>query len=153
MYALSASFEVNPPDRAPALTREQLWRGLVLKAEDPLAFVPGMQACRIVERYADGFLREVVLRDVPMRERITLTPMVQVHFLRVDTDHSGWITNVISESNRGLLLTFTFGLNYPGFAAGSPEERARGKSMAANYTHAIDTTLAETRKRVLAGSI
>jgi hypothetical protein len=114
MYALSASIEVNPDGTTPILGQDQIWRGLVMKAENAVPFVPGMQACKVLERYADGLLREIVIGGDRFKERITFTPPIQVLFERVDTAaHAGWITNVISESERGLMLTFTFAVNFP----------------------------------------
>ena len=110
MYALSAAVAVNPPGVSPVLTADQVWRGLVMKAENALPlFGKAMEACRVVERFDDGFVREIVLRGVPMRERITLTPPVQVHFRRIEAHgYDGWITNVISELDSGFSPVFTF---------------------------------------------
>ena len=146
MFTYAATLEVNPSDVPIALTRAQLWRGLEMKAENPLEFVPGMESCEIVERYADGFLREVVLRGDRLRERIRFTPHIQVHFQRVGIP--GWIVNMVSESDRGLLLTFAFAVEFVNVASGSDTERARGASLCANYRKAVDTTLATTRRFV-----
>src|SRR5262249_2148188 len=114
MYALSAAVVVNPPGVTPILSADQVWRGLVMKAENALPFVDAMQECRVVERFEDGFVREIVLRGVRMRERITFSPPAQVHFQRLEAGgHDGWITNVISESANGLMLVFTFCVGFP----------------------------------------
>lgn len=153
MYAISHSFEVNAAGEAAPINRAQMWKGLVMKAEDAAPFVPAMKECRILERYDDGFLREVHLRGVVMRERIVFTPDVEVYFERVDPPDGGWITNVLSDSDRGLMLTFTFGLTFPGVVAGSAEERRRGDAVKESYVAAIAATLAETRRRVREGLI
>jgi hypothetical protein len=154
MHAVSLSIEVNPSGVAAVLTREQLWRGLVIKAENPMEFIPGLESSRILERFPDGsFMREIVLRGQAIKEHITFTEPVQVHFLRVDTPDSGWITNIASESKHGLLLTFTFALNYAGTKPGSEEERMRGNSLIDHYQATIARTLAATRKLVQAGGI
>lgn len=144
MYTYSASVRVNPPGVERPLDRARLWRGLELKAANPLDFVPGMEACTILERYPDGFLREIVLRGDRLRERITFTPQILVHFQRVDTP--GWITNGISESEMGLLLTFTFAVEFPGIPPDTEAERAHGERMQANYLRAVETTLATSRR-------
>ncbi len=147
MYALAASVAVNPEGTLPRLSQDQVWHGLVMKAENAVPFVPGMESCVVIERYDDGFLREVVLRGDRFRERITLTAPVQVHFLRVGTtDHAGWVANVISESASGLLLTFTFNTNFPGVAPGSPEEATAGAAMRTSYMGAVAATLAMVRR-------
>jgi hypothetical protein len=153
MYAISSAFEVNPAGETTRISREQMWKGLVMKAEYAVPFVPAMKDCRIVQQFEDGFLREVHLRGVVMRERIIFTPDVEVYFERVDPPNGGWITNVISESDRGLLLTFTFALTFPGVAEGTDEERHRGDAVKESYVAAIAATLAETRRRVREGTI
>ena len=102
MYAISETVPVNPAGMMPVLSKSQVWQGLVMKAENALPFVPAMESCEIVERYSDGFLREIVLRGDRMRERITFTPEVQVHFQRIsDATFPGWISNLLSESGTG----------------------------------------------------
>ncbi len=153
MYAISASYDVNPDGETVTINREQMWKGLVMKAEYAVPFVPAMEDCKIIERYPDGFLREIHLRGTVMRERIIFTPEVQVYFKRIDPVDGGWITNVLSDSDRGLILTFTFALTFPGTAPGSNEEKKRGDDVRASYVSAVDATIAETRRRVREGII
>jgi hypothetical protein len=154
VYALSAAVLVNPPGVAPILTVEQVWRGLVMKAENALPFVDAMQECHVIERFTDGFVREIVLRGVRMRERITFTPPVQVHFQRLEAQgYDGWITNVISESDRGLMLVFTFCVGFPDAPSGSAEERQRGDAVKASYGGAVASTLKAVRTLVSEGKL
>ena len=154
MYTLSVSVDVNPPGVTPALTQEQVWRGLMMKAENAVLFVPRMQACTVLERWSDGLLREVVNDGHRFREKITFAPPVEVLFERVGTeDNAGWITNVISESDHGLLLTFTFAVNLPGAAPGTEEERQKGAAMKESYIGAVKATLARVRQLVGAGKL
>jgi hypothetical protein len=149
MYTLSVSVDVNPSGVTPALTQEQVWRGLMMKAENAVLFVPRMQACTVLERWSDGLLREVVNDGHRFREKITFAPPVEVLFERVGTeDNAGWITNVISESDHGLLLTFTFAVNLPGAAPGTEEERQKGAAMKESYIGAVKATLARVRQLV-----
>jgi hypothetical protein len=149
MYALSASVEVNPQGVTPVLSVEQMWRGLVMKAENALPFVHAMESCRVLETYPDGFLREIKLRGVMMKERITFTPPVEVYFERIDAQgYDGWITNVLSEGPGGLMLTFTFAVGFPGAAPGSQEEREQGDAVRESYASAVESTLAATRRLV-----
>ena len=69
MYTLSVAIEVNPPGVTPRLTQSQVWRGLVMKGENAVPFVPRMQACEVLERYPDGLLREVVNDGNRFREK------------------------------------------------------------------------------------
>jgi hypothetical protein len=154
MHTLSVAVDVNPPGVAPPLTQDQVWRGLMMKAENAVLFVPRMQSCAVLERCSDGLLREVVNDGRRFREKITFTPPVEVLFERVGTDdNAGWITNVISESEHGLLLTFTFAVNLPSAAPGSAEERAKGEAMKESYVGAIRATLARVRQLVGEGKL
>jgi hypothetical protein len=153
MYAISESVLVNGPGQH-EITRDQLWQGLVMKAENAVEFVSAMESCEIVERFEDGFLREIKLRGDRMFERITFTPKVQVHFERVkQAKFPGWITNLISDSDAGLMLTFTFAIGFPGAAAGSEDERRQGDAVRASYVSAVRSTLARTRELAEAGRI
>ena len=154
MYTLSVAVDVNPAGVAPRLTQDQVWRGLMIKAENAVLFVPRMQSCTVLERWSDGLLREVVNDGHRFREKITFTPPVEVLFERVGTeDNAGWITNVISESEHGLLLTFTFAVNLPGAAPGTTEERVKGEAMKASYVGAVKATLARVRQLVGEGKL
>ncbi len=53
--------EINDPlnPLIDELSREQLWRGLVLRAEDPVPFVVGLDACRITARASAQIEREL----------------------------------------------------------------------------------------------
>lgn len=142
MFALSVAVDVNPPGVTPVLTQTQVWRGLVMKAENALPFVPAMQSCTVLERREGGLVREVLVRGERFIERVTFTPEIAVLFRREDAAgrSAGWITNIISESEHGLLLTFTFALEQS------------GEIMRASYVDAIKATLAAMRRFVLEGS-
>lgn len=151
MYAVSMTVEVNPPDAPIRLTHDQVWRGLVMKAEYSVPFVPGQIRCDIVERLPDGgFWREVQMGAHSLRERISFAAPVQVMFERpADSPNAGWITNVISEMDGALLLTFTIASRFRGTEEGSPEEAAAGLKMRDTYQMAISATLARVRELVM----
>lgn len=155
MFALSLTVDVNPAGAVPKLTREQIWRGLVMKAENAVPFVPGMTRCQIVERLNEtSFWRKVEYRGETFAEKVTLTEPVEVLFEReTETLNAGWITNVLSDHDDGVVLTFTFAVSFPGKAAGSPEERAAGNDMRGAYSAAVSATLAAVRALVVRGEI
>ncbi|KTE39312.1 MULTISPECIES: SRPBCC family protein [unclassified Sphingopyxis] len=149
MYALSHAIPINPPGAVPVLTREQVWRGLEMKAENAMPFVDGMTQCDVDSREGNVLTRTITFRGTQHREKITLFAPVKVQFERLDG--TGWIDNVISESEGGLLLTFTFGISFPGIAGGSAEEQAQGDSMRGAYTGAVAATLNRVRQMVQDG--
>lgn len=140
-------FTVTGARPAGNLTRDRLWDGLLRKAEAPMPFVPAISACTVLERDADGLVREVVLRGDVVRERVTFEPRERVTFERLDGPAWGRIENRIEPCpDGGLQLRFTFELSVDGLPAGSPEEDAYARRMAASYLAAVDATLAETRR-------
>jgi hypothetical protein len=151
MYSLSYATLVNPEGMEPQLTREQVWRGLELKAENAVPFVKGMSQCDVLDRKGDRIHRVVTFLGTQHEEQLTLQAPVQVYFERMDG--SGWIYNTISDSELGLLLTFTFGINFPGIAAGTPEEVTHGDSMRGAYVGAVAATLTRVRQMVLDGEV
>ncbi len=151
MYTLSYATLVNPPGEEPVLTREQVWRGLEMKAENALPFVPGMTKCQIVERHDNFIVRDVTFAGSSHREKILLHKPVQVQFERVG--ENGFIQNTISDSADGLWLTFTFGLNFPGTEPGSEAETVKGDEMKGSYVGAVAATLARVRQMVRDGEL
>ena len=68
--------EINDPlnPLIDSLTREQLWRGLVLHAESPKLFVPHLDECDIVEREPGSGDLERSIRVEPLEARVPATP-------------------------------------------------------------------------------
>ncbi|WP_181923604.1 SRPBCC family protein [Streptomyces inhibens] len=109
MIRVDVTLPVNDPAAPdqPALDRDQVWAGLLRKAENAVPFVPGMEACTVLERASDGLVREVVVKGEAIREDVTFTPKERVSFSRAD-DRAAWVIhNVIGEDAAGA-LTLTF---------------------------------------------
>jgi hypothetical protein len=75
--------EINDPlnPLIDPLSREQLWRGLVLRAEQPGRFVPWLDGCDIVERSAASIRRRSRYGEVVISDTVTFTPQESVHYL------------------------------------------------------------------------
>lgn len=73
---------VNDPDNplATVLTREELWFGLLCRVEDSRPFLPGLEACRVLERSDTELRRELDFGGLVIRDRVTLQPMDWVRF-------------------------------------------------------------------------
>lgn len=146
MIEVSKRVPVNEPGH-PTLTRSDVWKGLVLKADNALPFVPAMTHCKVLNREgANVFVREIEFRGERCRERITMTPQQQVEFVRLDGSVLGTILNIIEEDDDGLGLRFSFKLKLAGVADGSTEEIEYGKIVEKDYLKAVDATLAAIRK-------
>lgn len=128
------------------LSREQLWAGLVMKANNALPFVPAMQSCEVVERHSDvSFDRNIVLRGQPHTERIVLEEPYRVVFTRVAGPVLGVITNEILGSDDDLQLRFSFALAVGDTLPDSKEEADYAASMTDDYLKACAATLASIR--------
>jgi len=150
MVQASRTIKVNTDPQEPRLTRSLVWRGLTMKAENPLPFVPVITACRVLERRGpDRFVREIVDKGDTITEAVTLYPERTVRFERTSGRVLGTILNEIVEDGEGeLALKFTFTLAVDGIAAGSAEEREFAASMEQGYLMAVAATLKAVRKLV-----
>jgi hypothetical protein len=132
----------------PQLSRSDIWKGLVMKAENALPFVPGMAKCSIVERMPNGLVRDIIFRGEDARERITLYPEKKVVFVRESGNVDGFIVNEILGDD-DLRLRFSFALQLVDAPSDSPEEREFRQIMERDYLKAVDATLGAIRKMVV----
>jgi hypothetical protein len=74
--------EINDPlnPLMDEITREQLWRGLVLRAESPKTFVPHLDECTIGERSSGTFTRRLRYGELVVEDRVVLTPLQEVRY-------------------------------------------------------------------------
>ena len=152
MFTLSHTMPIN--DREPYLTRSQIWRGLVSKAENPVPFLDAMSACNVIERGDNWLLRDFTLRGEDMQERVTFEPEERVTFVRTKSSAMGTVMNEIVETNDCEIgLRFTFSLDVEGLEDGSVEEAEFADRMSKSYFQGVESTLAELRRRVTAGEL
>lgn len=100
--------EINDPlnPLIDTISREQLWRGLVLRAESPMMFMPHLDECTIGEREAGSFTRRLRFGELVIRDRVLLTPLQEV---RVEVPAQGEIaasvlTMTIEAPTEGVLF-------------------------------------------------
>ncbi len=93
------------------LSRQQLWEGLLHRVENPLPFLPGLEACSIVERTGDYLLRTLDFGPATIQDKVT---MAELHWVRFDIQpgeqHAGGsLTIAIEEPDPGyLFLRFAY---------------------------------------------
>ncbi len=147
MIEVSKSSPVNEPGK-PKLTRAKVWKGLTMKANNALPFVPAITQCKVIERRSElQFVREISLRGEVMQELVTLEPESRVTFERLTGSVLGTILNEIEENaDGGLNLRFSYHLTLTGAVAGSKEEEDYAKTMEADYLKAVDATLVAMRQ-------
>jgi hypothetical protein len=146
MIYVTHDMHVNEPGQ-PQLSRQAVWDGLVLKANNALPFVPSMTHCEVTNRISDTiFDREIEFRGQRFTERITLDKPRRVVFTRIAGPVLGTIANEIEGGDNDLRLRFSFALNLIGVAPGSEEEHDYADSMTGDYLKAVSATLAAMRR-------
>ncbi len=99
-----------------ALTREQLWEGLVLRAEQPQLFVLGLDSCTILSRTDRTLERELHYGHATVRDHVTLTPNESVRYdIRATEAHvGGSLTMTIEQPDEvQLFLRFQYETTLP----------------------------------------
>ena len=138
----------------PPVTRAQMWQGLKMKADNALPFVPAMSKCEVLERTVNGLTRDVEIRGVAARERITFYPERKVVFLRLSGPADGFIVNeILDDPNGDLKLRFSFALQLVNADSDSMKEKEFRQVMEKDYLAAVDATLAAIRRSVKDGRI
>ena len=150
MIYSTATVPVNPEGEIP-LTREQAWRGLVLKARDAREFLPpGLcTRCDVVEESATHIVREATIGGNDLREIIVFEPERKVSFFQASGPREGVIVNELFEDETGALyLKFYCYTGLRGKVPGGPEEQAEQAWMDSDkgYKTALLSTLKRTRE-------
>lgn len=75
--------EINDPlnPLIEVLSHEQLWRGLVLRAESPMLFIPHLDECTISERAPTTFKRRLRYGELVINDSVVLEPQHVVRYL------------------------------------------------------------------------
>jgi hypothetical protein len=153
----TATVPVNPAGET-ALTRAQVWAGLVRKARDARLFLPpGLcTRCDVVEESDTHFVREATIGGADLREIITLEPERKVTFFQATGPREGAIVNALEEDASGALqLRFYCYLGLRDRVPGGPEEQAEQAQFDsdAGYKAALLSTLKRTRELLAEGRL
>jgi len=149
MISVSNTVTINPPGEPVVLTREDVWHGLMLKAENALPFVPAMTRCEVLERGDDTIVRTIEFSGHEIAERITFEPKRRVRFERTSGPVLGTILNEIDQDAEGNLeLRFSFDLEIDGEAADGIEAHEYEATMTYDYLRAATATLAAVRRMI-----
>jgi hypothetical protein len=152
-FASSVSLNVNPPGIQPVITRDQLWTGLVRKAEQPGDFIPAITKCTITNREGDNvFLRDIECKGQVLKERVTLEKENGlIKFERYGDSHEmGVIMNLIEggPEPQTLLLQFSYDLYLANTELSSLEEKNYQDKLSHDFLEGINSTLTTIRKCV-----
>lgn len=157
MIYSTATVPVNPEGET-KLTREQVWKGLELKARDARLFLPpGLcTRCEVVAESPTHFVREATIAGSDLREIITLEPQSKVTFFQAIGPREGAIVNELFEDKAGeLQLKFYCYIGLRGKEPDGPEEQAEQAQFDSDqgYKAALLSTLKRTRELLAEGRL
>lgn len=127
-----------------SLTREQLWEGLVLRAEQPQLFVIGLDSCSILSRTDSTMERELHYGQATVRDHVTLMPKDSVRYDILATAEyvGGSLTMTIEQPDElQLFLRFEYKTSLPSAEDnGDPDARQTEEIVKSAYRESdIDT--------------
>lgn len=157
MIYSTATVPVNPEGEI-TLTREQVWKGLEMKARDARLFLPpGLcTKCDVTDESATHFTRDATIAGAAIREIIVLEPQRKVTFFQATGPREGAIINELFEDEAGALqLRFYCYLGRRDKAPNGPEELAEQKQFDSDkgYKAALHSTLKRTREILADGKL
>ncbi|WP_375282504.1 AtaL-like protein [Marinicauda pacifica] len=157
MIYSTATVAVNSQGETP-LTREQVWKGLELKARDARLFLPpGLcTRCDVTEESATHFVRDATIAGADLREIIVLEPQRKVTFFQATGPREGAIVNELFEDEEGALqLKFYCYLGLRDKEPNGPEEQAEQTQFDSEkgYKAALLSTLKRTREMLAEGKL
>ncbi|SEA86943.1 SRPBCC family protein [Paraburkholderia sartisoli] len=135
------------------MTREQLWEGLVLRAEQPQLFVLGLDSCTILSRTDSVLERELHYGEATVRDRVTLTASESVRYDILPTQSyvGGSLTMSIEQpDNLQLFLRFKYETTLP--AADTEDERTTSEIVKSAYRESDIDTVRLIRQYVQGGA-
>lgn len=145
--------EINDPGNPliAMLTRDQLWQGLMFRAEDATRFLPGLDACVIIER-GDGYLRRRLdFGRTAIEDRVSWSRFEWMCFevAATGTHAGGTLTIRIEEPEEDhLFLRFAYATTLG--EAADDEDAAYAEFVKSAY-HASDIETVRVIRTLLAG--
>jgi hypothetical protein len=136
------------------MSREQLWRGLVLRAEDPREFVLALDAVHILKRGDNLLQRELHFGNARIRDTVRFDPMQQVRYdteASEDTPAASLVMRIEEPERDQLFVRFEYEtLNESGRPAGDDFYSSFLKNA---YMEADVDTIYNIRRLVAAGKL
>lgn len=104
--------DLNDP-AIPDLTGEEVWFGLLCRAEDPRPFLPGLEACEILTREDTKLTRRLDFGQVVIHDTVQWEPMRWISFeSRANEEHpAGLLTITLEQPSAdapALFLRFSY---------------------------------------------
>jgi hypothetical protein len=132
------------------LSREQLWRGLVMRAENPLLFVLALDRFEIVGRGENTLERALHFGKLTLRDRVSFSPMRQVRYdieAAADSPAASLIMTIEEPQPDQLFVRFDYKTLQS--AAAAPIDEFYGSFAKQAYVEADIDTISTIRRLVL----
>lgn len=107
--------EVNDPEtpEIPDLQAEEVWFGLLCRAENPRPFLPGLETCEILSREENQLTRRLDFGQVNVHDTVVWQAMEWIRFesAATETHPGGTLTIRIEQpvaASAALFLRFTY---------------------------------------------
>lgn len=123
------------------LTRDQVWFGLMCRAEDPRPFLPGLDTCVILERSENVLVRALSFGQVVIHDEVLIEPLEALTFeSKATSQHAGGSLRIsIEEPAPGeLILRFVYRTTLPE-SESDPDGAYAGFVKAAYHSSDLDT--------------
>ncbi|MFT4046970.1 MAG: DUF1857 family protein [Solimonas sp.] len=146
--------QINDPRdwRIEALTRTQLWRGLLLRAQTPKLFIPWLDSADIAAAVDGSLTRILRFGDFEVRDRVSFVDGQSVYYEVDDTraDTRFTLTMRIEEPQpQALFVRFTYEARSVDHYAQSP----LGDMVKSAYRHADEDTVFRIRQLAASGAL
>tara|TARA_R110001599_G_scaffold64023_4_gene179685 strand:- start:384989 stop:385462 length:474 start_codon:yes stop_codon:yes gene_type:complete len=93
------------------LTREQLWRGLVMRAESPTLFVPWLDECTLEKREGEVLKRSLRYDALLIHDQVTFSPQSSVRYdvpAQADIPQSSLVMRIEEPQPGALFVRFEY---------------------------------------------
>jgi Domain of unknown function (DUF1857) len=148
--------EINDPlnPLIDPLTRNQLWRGLVRRAENPKEFVLALDACEITAHGDNTLARALTFGRLVIRDQVTLRPE---HEVRHDIEASaevpgGTLVVTIEEPDAGQLFV-RFAYDTRAIEGGPPRDAYYDEYVKQAYVEADVDSIVTIRRLIVEGKL
>ncbi len=99
----------------PIITREQLWRGLILRAESPKLFVDYIDECSITERTEIAMQRRLRYGELLIEDQVNFVHLEHVHYnvpSQRDIPQSSLYMRIEEPAPQSLFVRFVYDNGY-----------------------------------------
>ena len=136
------------------ITREQLWRGLVLRAAAPKLFVPQLDEATIDQKSDQGFRRRLRYGQLVVLDHVRLTPMESVRYdvpAQGEIPPSSMVMAIEAPAEGRLFVRFTYDDGHP--ASNDPASDMYNDIKRSHYQAADIDTIKILREMAASGRL